>query len=344
MSRRGIKIFIGIWSAVLVIALVLLVLFFRFGKVGWGGNNMSSWNFGNRSEFVTVKEETVTSQVKNLSLEWISGQLNVKKSEDASVRIVQTARADFPQDQLFTLSENGGKLSVEDGRGGFRISFFNWNSAASDLTVYLPEQEFENFKIRTTSADLEAPGLKSGKIDFGTVSGVIRTDGSFGEAELSTTSGDMDLSGTVEGKLGLYTTSGRISLGDLTADRLEAKTTSGDLTSDSLRVNTVSAKTVSGVIRLEGSVNELDANTTSGDVMVMTDVPMTRMNIGTVSGYCSLDMPDNGGFTAKFSKVSGKFKTDFPTTQDGDTYVYGDGSAQFQVKTTSGDFSLNKNG
>lgn len=70
-----------------------------------------------------------------------------------------------------------------------------------------------------------------------------------------------------------------------------------------------------------GSLSEIEADTTSGDV--------------------TLSLPGNQGFRLEFDTTSGDLDTgNFSLTHQGKQYTSGDGSCEIQVETTSGDLTL----
>ena len=61
-----------------------------------------------------------------------------------------------------------------------------------------------------------------------------------------------------------------------------------------------------------------------------------------VSGDLDLTLPENSGFTLSLDALSGNFRSTFPTTAQGNTYVCGDGSCRITVSALSGDVTINK--
>lgn len=342
-KRTGIIVGIVAWSLVLVIFTGIFAACAALHQKG-GFSSMFSWPFSSRSEYVTVKEETLTEEVNRIELSWISGRATLYKSEGPGVRVVQKAAEDFPEEDQMHVSVQNGALTVEDGRNrGWRIFSFGWRSG-SDLEIYLPEKQYERIKGDFTSCDVLAEGFSAREAVLKTVSGDIRLSGDFETVNLSSTSGDIDLTGTrSEGDLKASSTSGDITAETCGAGgQLILSSTSGKITGAGAYAQTLKANTVSGKIALAGGFSSVDCRSTSGKVELETDAPLETANFETVSGGIELTMPENSGFTVTFEKVSGNLRSEFATVQNGQTYLYQDGRVPIRIHTVSGDARLIK--
>ena len=200
--------------------------------------------------------------------------------------------------------------------------------------------------IRSTSGDVRLEGLAcSGKLQVGSTSGDVAAEGlSCGDLEASTTSGDLKLAGRA-GFAAVSSSSGNVKLDGLrSASEFRIKTVSGDIRGSGVEGTLLTVATTSGNIRLDGRYMGLQLNTTSGNADLTTSAALDSLRSDSVSGTVTVVMPDNGGFDLSFHKLSGSFHSDFPTTQDGERYRYGDGGRSFSVNTVSGDFHLRQNG
>lgn len=306
MNNKLMKVNIILWAVVLVVALgAFSVLTFADGS-SWLGNSFS-FEGGNRTTFVTVKEETFSKDIDNFSLNWISGEVQVLIGDDASIKVVQTASPDLPERLFFRSKTTSDRLTIDDGRQHQNFNFLGGKQYATDITVYLPEKQYRALAIETVSADTLLETFSAKSLTFSSVSG------------------NMDFSGSFE-KIDLDTVSGKITGSDLTAEELESNTVSGD-------------------IRCEGSFGSFEGDTTSGNLTMVSSICPKEITLSTISGNCNLSIPENDGFTLSFDKVSGDFKSDFAyQIQSKDNFVYKDGSADFSVDTVSGDCTLSKSG
>ena len=92
-----------------------------------------------RSDFVLVKEQFITDNITDISVEWISNYVEILKSENNEIRIVQKAEEKFPEDEVFSYKVSGGKLSIKDGRKNKFRNGINTNDGTG-LEIYLPEK------------------------------------------------------------------------------------------------------------------------------------------------------------------------------------------------------------
>ncbi|MDD6847516.1 MAG: DUF4097 family beta strand repeat-containing protein [Oscillospiraceae bacterium] len=68
---------------------------------------------------------------------------------------------------------------------------------------------------------------------------------------------------------------------------------------------------------------------------------MDDIDMESVSGNVNITIPEKiGGFTADYDTVSGDFSTDFSVKTIGNSHTYGDGSAEFDFETVSGDIKI----
>ncbi|MBO5487882.1 MAG: DUF4097 family beta strand repeat protein [Eubacterium sp.] len=100
--------------------------------------------------------------------------------------------------------------------------------------------------------------------------------------------------------------------------------------------------TVSGEFKFTGKIQELDVDTTSGECNVSSDITPNKIDFDGVSGGLVLQIPASSQFTLDFDSVSGDFNNNFSTVQNGDTYTCGNGSAQYDVESVSGDVEIRK--
>jgi DUF4097 and DUF4098 domain-containing protein YvlB len=104
----------------------------------------------------------------------------------------------------------------------------------------------------------------------------LSADTSFGEVsvsdlrgpalELTTSSGDVSAERVHAGTLAVETSSGDVTLDTVQADDLNASASSGDITGESLRLGKALVDTSSGDISLQGAVDTLEADASSGGI------------------------------------------------------------------------------
>ncbi|MFR8228404.1 MAG: DUF4097 family beta strand repeat-containing protein [Anaeromassilibacillus sp.] len=300
MSRTTAKIYIGVWSAVLLLFTALFGYLWYNG--GWTGLSLH-FGWSNHSTYQQVHEQTFTEPIQTLALDWKGGDVSVFSTSGKEIKIVQKAVKNTPEDQFFQASIEDDALVVSNGKtvAGLPIGPFPL-SIGSDLEVYLPEQIYETLQLDTTGGDIFFQPLEVKEL-------VVHTN-----------SGDVSLGGDFE-KLDFSSNSGDLLCRDVTVKQLISQTTSGD-------------------IQASGSFARIQATSTSGDISLRTSQMITEAAIQSTSGDVVLFIPENDGFTAQLNSSTGDFICAFPDFHGGDTYRYKDGSAKIQLNTTSGDACL----
>ena len=115
--------------------------------------------------------------------------------------------------------------------------------------------------------------------------------------------------------------SAAVSIGGISCKTIDLTTVSGDVDVDESSCSKLDIETVSGNIRYAGNVlDEVDADSVSGSV--------------------TLDLPDDAGFSAEISSMSGRITSDIPATSHDGRYVAGDGYTDIELNSVSGDLIL----
>lgn len=149
---------------------------------------------------------------------------------------------------------------------------------------------------------------------------------------------------------------------DWVCDELEVSTVSADITVDGLDakeinisavdgncnfigncvLGKVEIETVNGNVTFSGYLNKLKYEAVDGDFHGTFAKAPTALEMESVNGNVELRFSADTGFTADMSTVSGKFSSDFPTTQNGNRHIHGDGSCFIQIENVSGNLTINK--
>ena len=275
MSRTTAKIYIGVWSAVLLLFTALFGYLWYNG--GWTGLSLH-FGWSNHSTYQQVHEQTFTEPIQTLALDWKGGDVSVFSTSGKEIKIVQKAVKNTPEDQFFQASIEDDALVVSNGKtvAGLPIGPFPF-SIGSDLEVYLPEQIYETLQLDTTGGDIFFQPLEVKEL-------VVHTN-----------SGDVSLGGDFE-KLDFSSNSGDLLCRDVTVKQLISQTTSGD-------------------IQASGSFARIQATSTSGDISLRTSQMITEAAIQSTSGDVVLFIPENDGFTAQLNSSTGDFICAFPDFQ-----------------------------
>ncbi len=330
-------------TCVLIVAVVAGVLIFALSGNGFSWNGFNG--IFNESAEVHVSEdpskmykdfnfnyETIwedADTIDSLSFDWVSGHMNVRiVDEGDTVKIVEYANRELKDDEKMKISQSGGTLEIKFDEKIF--SFFEGINFMKALLVEIPKNVAENFV----------------DVDLGTVSADLKIDSiSCRNFKFSTTSGDAKLPAiTAEDSIELSSVSGNISIEDSSAQKLKMPTTSGNMMAENTKVEQLQVSSVSGRLDFSGVCKKINGSSTSGEIRILTEEMIEEADMSSVSGDLELVLPENDGFKAKYSSVSGDFRCDFAVTYDSSEHsgevVYKDGGADIDLSTTSAGMSI----
>jgi hypothetical protein len=156
---------------------------------------------------------------------------------------------------------------------GITISIGDFSFGTNGLNVAVRIPHSSAASLATASADMKLKGRYK-TVGVKSASGDVAVTGEVeGDATVKSVSGDVRL-GLVGGDLRVQTVSGDVLTGSV-GGSVESKTVSGDVHVDSVREGTVTAQSVSGDIELgvaPGTTLDVDAGSVSGDLS--SEVPL----------------------------------------------------------------------
>ena len=130
-------------------------------------------------------------------------------------------------------------------------------------------------------------------------------------------------------------------IGVAASGKIEIDTVSGGANLKNIKTEKLDIDTVSGSIKAAGEFTELESDSVSGDVTVSSVTPLKKLDCDSTSGNIRLTIPKNSGFTLKADTVSGDISCGLPTVSESkNRRVCGDGSADFETDTVSGDLII----
>lgn len=269
------------------------------------------------------------TEVEGLDISWISGSIDLKVGSGPLIRITERSNRDLKENEKLELSSSNGTLKIK-WNNEF-ISFSLFHNKSKSLTVEVPKEvaeKLEKLNCSNTSGTITASGFTAEEMEFSSTSGRLELSAlNAQEADFNTTSGDIELDGVKA------------------VEELHANTTSGSVRLDGASTEKATLNTVSGSVEYAGTAKELEAGSVSASVSAELDQCPERVDMDSVSGGLTLSIPENDGFEAEFSSVSGTFSSDFPTTGDSGKSgraLYSGGKAKFSFSTTSGSMEVRK--
>ena len=252
-------------------------------------------------EGYTVGEASVSGEVRELDVSWLSGSVTVELTDGDAVTLREEPQPES-SDARMRWKLKDGKLTVYSQKCGLTIP-----TRAKQLTIGIPAGRAG--KLQKLSLDLSAASASLPAL-------TLR------ELELDSVSGSVTLIG------GSY-------------ENLDFDSTSGDLTLTSAAVGELSADTTSGSLTLGGAFETIDFDTTSGALHLTASALPRDISCDTVSGGVMLTLPENGGFSATLDSVSGDLTVDgFAGSLHRDEFVYGQGGPAYEFDSVSGDVHI----
>lgn len=304
MNKTFAKVNIILWSTVALIAIVCII-----GGIFGNKNNYNDdgvFNMTNgiyKGDVAERRSETISTDIKNISIEWGIGRVDVFESDNDEIKVIQKAPTDMPESKLMKVTTSGSSLSIVDDQT--RKKFLNFSINDTQLEVYLPKKHFNEISIDGISCTIDTPNLDVKELEIDTVSGDIKTSGTF--------------------------------------DTISMNSVSGRIKGDGITAREIVLDTLSGGIDIEGAFTDVSVKVVSGSSKIISRTMLDSFYSNGMSGSSTLVIPENDGFTVFFSKLSGSFSSDFDTTKDDDRYTYGNGNADFNIDTVNGSVHIKKN-
>lgn len=133
-----------------------------------------------------------------------------------------------------------------------------------------------------------------------------------------------------------------LKVNDLTIREMEFDGASGTCAFENCTVEKMDLDTASGDVRFTGSLQQLDCDAASADIVLeLSNVPRS-IDLDTASGDLDVTLPADAGFTVTMDTMSGDFESDFATTSRNGSYVAGNGRCRIDVDAMSGDVIIRK--
>lgn len=301
MNNKKLFIISGILC---LFGLIIMGVTYYTTDVKYGNNNKNEFK-----EYIVENNE-----IKNLIISVVDEDIIIKKSTDNNIRIKYYEN----KKRKYNIVNESNSLTFErkNTNSIFNIELIPYLNDDS-ITVELPTIEFEKYKIKTISGDIEIDSFKTDSAEITSTSGEISINNiDSNSLNISTTSGDMDLGQVITNNFNLKTTSGDIDIINLESENVDINTVSGELETSSIKTNKCNIKTTSGDTNLENiMIDNLNFNSVSGNIS------------GTISGK-------RQDYNIEISQVSGENNLGENSTTN---------NKFIKFRTTSGDINMKFN-
>lgn len=254
-------------------------------------------------------------ELKELTIDWISGTVTVELSDDDAIRIEETAVDTIQEKDALRYGVSGSKLRIQ--------------ACAKRHTGKLPEKSLVVSIPRSM-----AGALKECRLDTVSAS-IVAGELTMKQLTINTISGTVYLNQVTGGEAVLDTVSGTLELHKCSFDSLQVSSVSASLAA-SASVKKMNASSVSGpmVLELEGC-DEVNANTVSGNVTLDLAAAPRSLSVDTTSGEVHITLPEDASCEIQMDSTSGKLYWNSQLVS-AKKFSLGEGEALFEVSSMSG--------
>jgi len=200
-------------------------------------------SFGNYVIYADAEKYSIgdisvsTEQIKKIEINWISGKINIHRSEDGNLTAFEKEQ-DLESEKKMHYYLNGGILIIQYCESGYNRHWLS--SSEKELDLYLPE-----------GIDVDIDNISS-NITF--ASDIMLED-----VDISNISGNIYIKKLTADSFEFENVSGELFADEIRADRVDGETVSGDIEIDALYAYEFNAETVSGDAEL-GVYDKTDIN------------------------------------------------------------------------------------
>ncbi|KOY82392.1 DUF4097 family beta strand repeat-containing protein [Lysinibacillus sp. FSL H8-0500] len=207
--------------------------------------------FGDKIEF-THTEEVAAVNVDNIIAELPNGNFSLEASEGDTIQVVCKVKAPLMNDsEEETRNHFLEQFVVKEDERALRI-LSQLKLVQVNIKVLVPKEKLEKLSVRLMNGSVSLQDIEFEELKVKTLNGAIKgTKFNFGKAEVDSSNGSIELT-NVRGKdLEAETLNGRVYL-DGALDEVEAKSVNGHVvvTTCSTNSSKIKAQTVAGAVEL----------------------------------------------------------------------------------------------
>lgn len=268
--------------------------------------------FGSNTKKVDIQKETAAAGLQNITIDTSSTNINVVKgsSDQVTARLHGNASSKKAEDIKLLFDQQADTLNIGvDVPDRYTIGLDITNV---DLTVEIPEKQWNTLKMETSSGDVKASNVRA-------------------QSFMASTS------------------SGNIAVNDVESSAINVEASSGEIKASGFKSSEAVFNAGSGNIALSGGNAAIKGETSSGDIQVDSSQLLYNTELKSGSGEvkvylanepASLSVDYRGGSGQGAIHWNG-FKY---TERDEDNRIlqgsFGNGGVLLKVRTDSGNFTL----
>lgn len=253
-----------LFGAIALVLTAVLIMAIMHGGIGIDMNFLYE-----HESYKTVFSGVIDAkEIENINIDWTSGSVEVKPTDNDEIYIVQKSRYDLDETEVLQLVQEGNSIEIKEGKRKVGFIFFGFGLQSSTLEVYLPKKEYNDLYFKNTSGKVDVEGVFAKTVNLKSTSGIVDTQ-------------------------------------NINADQLDINVTSGRVLVEDIKVNVLNTKTTSGLIDIEGEIKEITSNTTSGKISIIDTIMPKKLDANLTSGKIDISIPENEGFIVK-SKITSR--------------------------------------
>lgn len=255
-------------------------------------------------------------------------------------------------DKNFTVCDASGELRLTEEIRGLDIDWSSGNIEikthdGKDIIVRETAQDNESNRLRyrVENGTLHIRERKSGIVVFGINKGkdleILLPEGQYELFELDVASAEMSLRDIQAARLDVDCASGDLEVCQCTFNAVEFDSASGSIRMDASNAGKFEMDTASGSANLNGQVDSISFDSASGDLTVVSSVTPRQIEMDSASGRADITIPADSQFIAELDSASGGLNVEgFSGNSRKDSYICGNGSAEYEFSTASGDVTI----
>ena len=268
----------------------------------------------NTKDEVVTNEYVINDEYQNFKIEMSTSKLVFAKAEDTKTKVVCIERK--KQYHEVKVVENALNITYKEELKWYE-KLFSWDFTERKVTVYLPEKDYGDLNIKSSTGNL-----------------LIPSDFSFNSLTVKLSTGDIDIQSNVTNNTKIETSTGDIKLTGVTTKKLDVTASTGNLTLKDINVTTDSSlKASTGKINLNNfKANNLTVNVSTGRINLTDTIVNQHLEIKASTGDVTLT--DSDADTIKVQTDTGDIKGTLLT--DKIFYAHSDTGKVNVPKSTTG--------
>lgn len=147
-----------------------------------------------------IQQDTISSQVKNIEIEWVSGNVTIR-SDPTIQGIMVTEYTTAGSEYRMVMKQSGQTLKIQFSKDSMEFPSFGVNvDYSKDLFIAVPaDWSCNTLEIDAAAAEVDVHDLSINELDFDGASGNLILDNcNIVNLDIDTASGDVEFTGTLK--------------------------------------------------------------------------------------------------------------------------------------------------